>query len=86
MLEFDNSTLANMTAALDHGCKMLSSGDSDTSENRKRIGDAIIVAAKSHKRTLVQLSEVAEHEAAAILGQSRSSFVDTILKKLKPSL
>ena len=85
MLEFDNSTLANMTAALDHGCKMLS-GDIDTSENRKRIGDAIIGAAKSHKRTLVQLSAVAEQEAGAILGQSRPSFVDSILKRLKPAL
>jgi len=85
MLEFDNSTLANMTAALDHGCKMLS-GDFDISENRKRIGDAIVIAAKSQKRTLVQLSEVAEHEAAAILGQSRPSLVGSILKRLKPSL
>jgi hypothetical protein len=45
MLEFDNSTLANMTAALDDGCKMLS-GASDTARNRKRIGDAIIAAAR----------------------------------------
>ena len=85
MLEFDNSTLANMTAALDHGCKMLSE-DFDTSENRKRIGNAIVSAAKSQRRTLVQLSEVAEHEAAAILGQSRPSLVGSILKRLKPSL
>ena len=85
MLEFDNSTLANMTAALDHGCKMLS-GDFDTSENRKRVGDAIVTAAKSQKRSLVQLSEVAEQEAAAILGQSRPSLVGSILKRLKPSL
>jgi hypothetical protein len=85
MLEFDNSTLANMTAALDHGCKMLS-GNFDTSENRKRVGDAIVTAAKSQKRTLVQLSEVAEQEVAAILGQSRPSLVGSILKRLKPSL
>jgi hypothetical protein len=85
MLEFDSSTLANMTAALDHGCKMLA-GDFDTSENRKRIGDAIVTAAKSQKRSLVLLSEVAEHEAAAILGQSRPSLVGSILKRLKPSL
>jgi hypothetical protein len=84
MLEFDSSTLANMTAALDHGCKMLS-GDLDTSENRKRIGDAIVAAAKSQKRTLVQFSEVAEHAAAAILGQSRPSLVGSILRRLKPS-
>jgi hypothetical protein len=85
MLEFDNSTLANMTAALDHGCKMLP-GDLDTSENRKRIGDAIVTAARSQKRTLVQLIEVAEYEAASILGQSRPSLVGSILKRLKPTL
>ncbi|HXI07658.1 MAG: hypothetical protein ACRC1G_21035 [Bradyrhizobium sp.] len=85
MLEFDSSTLANMTAALDHGCKMLA-GDIDTSENRKRIGDAIVGAAKSRKRTLVQLIEVAEQEAAAILGEPRPSIVDSILLRLKPSL
>lgn len=85
MLEFDNSTLANMTAALDHGCKMLA-GEIDTSENRKRIGDAIIGAAKSQKRSLVQLSEVAEREATAILGQPRPSIVDALLKRLKPAL
>ena len=50
------------------------------------VGDAIVTAAKSQKRTLVQLSEVSEHEAAAILGQSRPSLVGSILKRLKPSL
>jgi len=73
MLEFDNSTLANMTAALDDGCKMLS-GDSDTARNRKRIGDAIIAAARSYKRSLPQLTEVAQREAAAILGHQEKSF------------
>jgi hypothetical protein len=79
MLEFDNSTLANMTAALDDGCKMLS-GDSDTVRNRKRIGDAIIAAARSYKRSLPQLTEVAQREAAAILGHQEKSF----FARLKP--
>ncbi|MFO1109292.1 MAG: hypothetical protein U1E61_08925 [Bradyrhizobium sp.] len=71
MLEFDSSTLANMTAALDHGCKILS-GDLDTKENRKRIGDAIVNAAKSDKRSLIQLIEVAVSEAAGITGTPES--------------
>jgi hypothetical protein len=83
MLEFDNSTLANMTAALDHACKMLS-GDLDTADNRKRIGDAIIAAAKSHKRSLSQLIDVAEREATAILGPPQPSLVGAILKRFKP--
>lgn len=65
MLELDNSTLANMTAALDHGCKMLS-GKHDTARNRKRIGNAIVAAAKSYKRSLSQLMEVAESEVSTI--------------------
>jgi len=73
MLEFDSSTLANMTAALDDGCKMLS-GASDTAKNRKRIGDAIIAAAKSYKRSLPQLTEIAKREAAAIVGHQGKSF------------
>ena len=85
MLEFENSTLANMTAALEHGCKMLA-GDFDTTDNRKRIADAIINAARARKCSLIQLIEVAEHEAAAIVGPSRPSLVDTIRKKFRPSL
>ena len=73
MLEFDTSTLANMTAALDHGCKMLS-GDFGTTSNRKRVGDAIMAAAKSYQRSLPQLIEVAEREVAAILGNRQKSF------------
>jgi len=82
MLEFDSSTLANMTAALDHGCKMLPV-QFDTAENRKRLGNAIVAAARSYKRSLAQLTEVAEGEVAAILGRSDAPFVRSILKRLK---
>ena len=84
MLEFENSTLANMTAALEHGCKMLA-GDFDTSENRKRIGDALISAARLRKVSLIQLTEVAQEEAAAIIGGSRPSVAGSFLKRLKLS-
>jgi hypothetical protein len=82
MLEFDSSTLANMTAALDHGCKMLPT-QLDTAENRKRLGNAIVAAARSYKRSLAQLTELAEGEVAAILGRSDAPFVGSILKRLK---
>ena len=82
MLEFDSSTLANMTAALDHGCKMLPA-QFDTAANRKRLGDAIISAARSYKRSLPQLIEVAEGEVAAILGRTDTSLVGSILKRLE---
>ena len=66
MLEFDNSTLANMMAALDDACKKLLSGGIDTSENRKRIGDALIAAANAGKRTLIQFTEVAQREVKLV--------------------
>ena len=82
MLEFDNSTLANMTAALDHGCKMLS-GDLGTASHRKRIADAIIAAARSYQRSLPQLIEVAEREVDGILagGDAKRWLVDPEARK-----
>ena len=80
MLELDSSTVANMTAALDHGCKMLA--DHDTTENRKRIGNALISAASSGKRSLHQLTEVANLEIDAICYKPNASVVAAILKTL----
>lgn len=80
MLELDSSTVANMTAALDHACKVLA--DLDTTENRKRIGNALISAAKSGKRSLHQLIEVANQEIDAICYKPNASVVDAILKTL----
>lgn len=72
MLELDNSTLANLTAALDDACKKLSR-DLDSSENRKRIGDALITAANAGKRTLIQFTEVAQREVRLISGSKPSA-------------
>lgn len=71
MLEFDGSTLANMTAALDRGCKLLPASH-DTDCNRKRIAEALINAARSDKRALFQLIEIAELEAAATIDKPTS--------------
>jgi hypothetical protein len=81
MLEFDTSTLANMTAALEHGCKLLPA-EFDIPANRKRLGDAIISAARSHKRSLPQLIEVVEREVGAIVDRSATSLAGSILKGL----
>lgn len=45
MGEFDNTTVTNMTTALDLGCKHLS-GSFDTGQNRTRISNAIVGAAR----------------------------------------
>jgi hypothetical protein len=46
LIEFDQTTMANMTAALEHACNKLPP-DKDTHENRKRIADAMIAHAQS---------------------------------------
>ena len=81
MLEFDNSTLANMTAALDDACKKLS-GNLNTSENRKRVGDALIGAANAGNRTLIQFTEVAQREVRLISG-SKPSAVQSALNWIR---
>ena len=50
-IEFDQTTMANMTAALEQICNRLPP-DSDTHENRKRIADAMSAYAQSGGCTL----------------------------------
>jgi hypothetical protein len=50
LIEYDQTTLANMTAALDSVCKKLSAAQ-DCPELRKRIADAMIKVARDGRRT-----------------------------------
>ena len=50
LIEYDQTTLANMTAALDAVCKRISTGQ-DSSELRKRIADAMIKVARDGRRS-----------------------------------
>jgi len=43
LTEFDQTTIANMTAALDYVCKKIPA-DKDSNELRKRIGDVGVCA------------------------------------------
>jgi hypothetical protein len=52
LIEFDQTTMANMTAALDAVCKRIPP-EKDSHEVRKRIADAMVACAKSGRRTLV---------------------------------
>jgi hypothetical protein len=54
MLEFDQNTIANMTAALDYVCKKIPA-DRDSTELRKRIADELAHCATSEKRGLIEL-------------------------------
>jgi hypothetical protein len=50
LIEYDQTTLANMTAALDSVCKKLSA-DRDSPQLRKRIADAMIKVAGEGRRS-----------------------------------
>jgi hypothetical protein len=56
LTEFDQNTIANMTAALDHVCQKIPAA-SDTNELRKRIADELIHCARSGNRTLIDFQE-----------------------------
>jgi hypothetical protein len=49
LTEFDQTTIANMTAALDFICKKIPA-DKDSSELRKRIGDELMKAMEETAR------------------------------------
>jgi ketopantoate reductase len=52
--DFDQSTIANMTAALDFVCKKISA-DRDSNELRKSIADELMRCARVGRHTLVDL-------------------------------
>ncbi|WP_024516291.1 hypothetical protein [Bradyrhizobium sp. Tv2a-2] len=52
LIEFDQNTMANMTAALEHVCKKIPV-DKDNHDTRKRIADAMVACAKAGRRSYV---------------------------------
>jgi hypothetical protein len=56
LLEFDQNTMANMTAALEFVCRQLPK-DKDNHETRKRIADAMIACAKAGSRLYPDLKD-----------------------------
>lgn len=54
LTEFDQNTIANMTAALDYVCKRIPA-DRDSTELRKQIANELIQCARSGKRTVIEL-------------------------------
>ena len=54
LIDFDQSTIANMTAALEYVCKRLPANH-DNHENRKRIADAMTACARARRRSYVDL-------------------------------
>ena len=56
LTELDQSTIANMTAALEHVCKKIPA-DKDTHELPKQIADEIIACARAGRRTLIDFQD-----------------------------
>ena len=59
LIELDQNTLANMTAALEWVCKKLPA-DKDTHERRKQIADAMIESARRGYRTYVDFENAGQ--------------------------
>jgi hypothetical protein len=56
LTEFDQTTIANMTAALDFVCKKIPA-DKDTDELRKRVADELVRCARLGRRSLIDLQQ-----------------------------
>jgi hypothetical protein len=56
LAEFDQSTIANMTAALDYVCKKIPAGR-DGNELRKQIADELIRCARMGRRSVIDLQQ-----------------------------
>ena len=57
ILNLDQSTVANMTAALEFVCKQIPP-ESDSHEIRKAIADAMLASANAGTRSLIQFQEI----------------------------
>jgi hypothetical protein len=70
LIELDQNTLANMTAALEYVCKRIPIGK-DTPEVRKQIADALIASAQTGKRTYTDFQEAGIKILAEIVQPKR---------------
>jgi hypothetical protein len=57
LIDLDQSTLANMTAALEYVCKKIPPQE-DSHETRKLIAAAMVASARAGRRSLIHLQEV----------------------------
>jgi hypothetical protein len=73
LTEFDQTTIANMTAALDFVCKKIPA-DRDTNKLRKRIGDELIRCARAGRRSLIDLQHAGMQVLEESARQTRSNW------------
>jgi hypothetical protein len=73
LTEFDQNTIANMTAALEYVCKKIPI-DKDNHETRKRIANAMIDRARSGNLTFVEFQSVGLEALDQITRPARFNF------------
>jgi hypothetical protein len=74
LIELDQNTLANMTAALESVCRRLAA-EQDTSDARKRIADAIVACAKSGRRNYVDFEAAGAKTLTEIMQPNHFSWL-----------
>ena len=79
LTEFDQNTIANMTAALEYVCKKIPA-DKDAKDVRKRIADAIIASANSGSRTLIDFRNAGLKALEDIVRPSTSNWLRRLFR------
>lgn len=78
LTEFDQNTIANMTAALEAVCKKIPT-DQDTHEFRKQLGDAIVTAAKNGSSNYAELQSAGLKALDEMLRSRKSHWLTRLL-------
>jgi hypothetical protein len=73
LIEFDQNTMANMTAALEYVCNQLLA-EKDSHDTRKQIADGIVACAKAGRRTLEDFQDAGLEVLAEITRPPRFSW------------
>lgn len=74
LAKFDQNTIANMTAALDHVCKRIPA-HCDSAALRKRIADELMECARLGKRTLGELENAGLNVMKSMVKQPKYNWL-----------
>jgi hypothetical protein len=73
VLSLDQSTVANMTAALEFVCKQIPP-EKDSHETRKAVADAMLTSAQAGMRSLAQFQEIGFSKLKEITQPGKARF------------
>lgn len=80
LIEFDQNTLANMTAALESVCRKLPP-DKDSSEARKQIADAMVACAKAGRRSYADFESAGAEALRQLARPDRSKWLSWLKRR-----